>query len=332
MISRKSTARIAALVLALMCHEVRSDVANGVAAYQRGDFATAFQEFIGLAEQDDIYAQNVIGIMYAEGQGVQRNDRMAANWFFKAQVLGSLEASANLGRMYSEGRGVPQDNRAALRNYRDAALGGYQPAMQRLIEIYENGELGVKPDPAQAIEWRTRLSGSSGERVASARASEQSPAPAVERSSARKTAVAPIAKPPKLDVAAPPPLASDEQFEKEVFERLEKYRQRERKLLVASTDDAPSLAAYLKDLRTRLKSQLETVYLSPRQQQWMTVTLSILEDGTLRDIELDQGSGDARADRRVLSLLRKLDRLAPLPKATTEVADVLGVTVKLPID
>ena len=59
--------------------------------------------------------------------------------------------------MYAEGRGGPQDNKAAVSSYRAAAKAGFQPAIIRMAEIYENGELGEAPDPVLAREWRARL-------------------------------------------------------------------------------------------------------------------------------------------------------------------------------
>ncbi len=46
---------------------------DGKAAYNRGDFATALQLLRPLAEQGDASAQNDLGAMYANGQGVPRS-------------------------------------------------------------------------------------------------------------------------------------------------------------------------------------------------------------------------------------------------------------------
>ncbi len=44
-----------------------------VGAYERGDFATAFELSLSLAEQGDSHAQNNIGFMYSKGQGVPQD-------------------------------------------------------------------------------------------------------------------------------------------------------------------------------------------------------------------------------------------------------------------
>lgn len=150
------TSWIAALLLALYSAPAAADVAAGVAAYKQSDFVTAFREFQGAAQRDDVRALNYLGIMHAEGQGTPRDDTQAAAMFSKAALLGFPEAMANLARMHVAGRGVPQDNKAAVAAYRAAAKSGFQPAIIRMAEIYENGELGEAPDAAIAREWRDR--------------------------------------------------------------------------------------------------------------------------------------------------------------------------------
>jgi hypothetical protein len=51
---------------------------DGLAAYGRGDYATALQEWLPLAEQGDAVAQYNLGVMYANGWGVPENDAEAA--------------------------------------------------------------------------------------------------------------------------------------------------------------------------------------------------------------------------------------------------------------
>ena len=47
-------------------------LAEGVAAYERGDYATALRELRPLAERGYSRAQGYLGFMYAEGEGVPR--------------------------------------------------------------------------------------------------------------------------------------------------------------------------------------------------------------------------------------------------------------------
>lgn len=320
--------RAAAIVLSLCCGRAWSDTAAGITAFERGDYAAAAIEFQSAVRRDEPVAQNMLGIMYAEGRGVARNDKLAADLFSKAQVMGSLEAAGNLGRMYAEGRGVPQDNQIALKLFHEAAQGGYQPAMLRLAEVYENGLLGVTVNPEQANAWRARVGGTPAGRLDLRQLPVASKAQPAAPSSSRV-----LAKSPAKLAAAPVKTNNDDSalFERQVLERLEKYLRRERKLLVASNDNTAALAQYLKELRNRIRMQVGSAFAPSKSSPGMMVTVMILRDGTLRGIELDQGSGDRKLDNKILSSLKKLGQLTALPAEIAAVADVLGVTVKLPL-
>ena len=322
--------RLVTLVLALVCGSAAADMAAGIAAYSRGDYLTALTEFRIAGKQDNPQALNLIGIMYAEGQGVERNYMLAADWFSKAQVLGSLEAMANLGRMYALGLGVARSDATALTLLRDAALGGYPPAMVRLADIYEKGELGLAADPVQAKAWRDRAGSVSGAFYDLRKLPPPKMLQPGEKPASRMT-IPP--EPVGKSAARPPPVSRigpGDLLEKQVFERIEKYGKRQRKINVALSDKTPALTAYLEALRTRLKQY--SVDQIPANSRGLTITMAILQDGAVKGIELNLGSGDANLDRRVLSSLRKLGPLPPMPAATREVADVMEVTAKLPVN
>jgi len=76
---------------------------DGVAAYQRGDFASALRLFQRLAEHGDASAQCNLGVMYEQGRGVAQNYREAMKWFRLAAVQGNASAQSNLGVMYYKG-------------------------------------------------------------------------------------------------------------------------------------------------------------------------------------------------------------------------------------
>ena len=50
---------------------------EGMAAYKRGDYATALREWRPLAEDDHALAQHKIGLMYFKGQGLPRKLELA---------------------------------------------------------------------------------------------------------------------------------------------------------------------------------------------------------------------------------------------------------------
>ncbi len=61
-------------------------------AYQRGDYAAAYREWLPLAEEGDVEAQFNLGILYDLGQGVAQNKMMAAAWYRKSAEQGFAAA------------------------------------------------------------------------------------------------------------------------------------------------------------------------------------------------------------------------------------------------
>ena len=102
---------LASIVLAVMLTgaAVAGPFEDGVAAFRSGDYVTAARIFRPLAEQGNSRAQNNLGLMYDEGQGVLQDDAEAVKWYRVAAEQGNASAQLNLGLMYAEGQGVPQD-------------------------------------------------------------------------------------------------------------------------------------------------------------------------------------------------------------------------------
>jgi hypothetical protein len=65
---------------------------DGLAAHERGDYATALRLFRPLGEQGNASAQYNLGVMYALGQGVPRDNVQAYMWFdLSARYLEGVE-------------------------------------------------------------------------------------------------------------------------------------------------------------------------------------------------------------------------------------------------
>ena len=94
-------------------HALANDFERGIVAYLLGDYETAITIWTPLAEQGDAIAQGGLGGLYALGQGVPQNYRLAAEWYRKAAEQGLAEAQFNLSIAYASGRGVPQDYQLA---------------------------------------------------------------------------------------------------------------------------------------------------------------------------------------------------------------------------
>ena len=69
---RRIAAILAVIALLFSAGAAWADFDDGVAAYERGDYATAFREFLPDAEQGHAAAQFNLGVMHYEGWGVSR--------------------------------------------------------------------------------------------------------------------------------------------------------------------------------------------------------------------------------------------------------------------
>ena len=88
------------------------------------DDAEAVKWYRLAAEQGGASAQSSLGVMYATGRGVLKDDAEAGRWFRLAAEQGEAVAQVNLGFMYATGRGVLKDDAEAGRWFRLAAEQG----------------------------------------------------------------------------------------------------------------------------------------------------------------------------------------------------------------
>ncbi len=82
-------------------------------AAMRGDFDQSLPELMALAEAGRAEAQSLLGDLYSRGDGVEKDDALAAQWYEKASRQGYSDAQYALGLLYQTGRGVPRDKATA---------------------------------------------------------------------------------------------------------------------------------------------------------------------------------------------------------------------------
>ena len=71
-----------------------------------------------------MFAQNNLGWLFANGQGVQRDYPKALHWFRMAADQGLAEAQTSVGWMYGTGIGVPKDYVEAVNWYKKVRFAG----------------------------------------------------------------------------------------------------------------------------------------------------------------------------------------------------------------
>ena len=135
------------------------------------DDVEATRWFRMAAEQGNMFAQNALGAHYAAGIGVSEDDAEAVQWWLLAAEQGLALAEFNLGLKHDSGEGVPQDHAEAARWFRLAAEQGHLGAQEFLGAKYWIG-MGVVQDYVQSHMWlhlaASRLTGEDREKAVEA--------------------------------------------------------------------------------------------------------------------------------------------------------------------
>ena len=139
-------------ILGFGTEEPAKRVDPAYAAYQKGNYAVALRLVRPMAEQGDSRAESLLGLIYFEGHGVQRDEAEAMKWYRRAANQGDTDAQLEIGDMYHEGRGVAQDYSEAVRWYSLAADHGNAAAQYNLGISYARGT-GVPQDNVLAHMW-----------------------------------------------------------------------------------------------------------------------------------------------------------------------------------
>lgn len=98
-------------------------------------------------------AQFRLGMLYANGEGVELDHVKAAQLMLDAAKQGHANAQTTLGWLYANGYGVEQDDQRARTWYQRAAEQGDIKAQYTLGTIYRFGQLGAAKDGGQAVHW-----------------------------------------------------------------------------------------------------------------------------------------------------------------------------------
>lgn len=128
---------------------------EGLAAYQRRDWAAAIRDFRPLAAEGNAPAQARLGHMLFEGLGGQKDDVEAMRLLNAAAAAGEPLAQHWLGSAYFMGRAVPKDITQALIWFGRAADKGQPESLHAMGEIHFNG-LGVNKDEGRGVEYYRR--------------------------------------------------------------------------------------------------------------------------------------------------------------------------------
>ena len=115
------------------------------------------------AEAGLVIVQTTLGLWYAKGEHVPKDEVESVKWFRRAALQNDAKAQLYLGGMYANGEGVPKDSVEAVKWYRKAADQGNVDAQGNLGAMYANGE-GVPKDAVEGLAW-SNVAAASGEEL-----------------------------------------------------------------------------------------------------------------------------------------------------------------------
>ena len=122
---------------------------KGVEHYEKHKLKEAHTWFLKAAEVGHSEAQFRLGLLYKNGDGVEKNSVEASRWYQKAAEQGFAKAQVNLGLMYQRGEGVEKNYSKAAEWQRKAANNGYSEGLLNLGNMYANG-VGFKESYTEA--------------------------------------------------------------------------------------------------------------------------------------------------------------------------------------
>lgn len=103
---------------------------------ESGDYEAAYRELWPAARSGNAEAEELIGVMYAMGLGVERDDRRAFEWYLRSAMKGHPGAQSGVGWYFEVGRGLPAiDLVRAYMWYTLSAIGGDPDAAISLEEV-----------------------------------------------------------------------------------------------------------------------------------------------------------------------------------------------------
>lgn len=129
------------------------------------DLKKAFVLYLQAAEQGHTSAQEIVGIFYDFGYGIEQNDKKAVEWYTKAATKGHSVAQNNLGSKYEKGLGVEKNPYIAFNWYMNAALQEEEYAMCNVGILFEEGN-GVPKSYKNAMYWYEKSANKGHERAA----------------------------------------------------------------------------------------------------------------------------------------------------------------------
>ncbi|ASP36565.1 tetratricopeptide repeat protein [Labrenzia sp. VG12] len=132
----KTKLKASFLALMLLATPAAAEIEEARDLMEANRFEEAMKELWPAARSGNADAEELIGIMYAMGLGVERDDQRAFEWYLRSAMKGHPGAQSGVGWYYEIGRGMPApDLVRAYMWYTLSAVGGDPDAAISLEEV-----------------------------------------------------------------------------------------------------------------------------------------------------------------------------------------------------
>jgi hypothetical protein len=121
-------------------------------AAKQGQYVECYNGVCRVAHRGHPQAQSILGHMYEQGVGVEKDIQKSIQWYEKAAMKGVADAECRLGHIYYHGKGVPRDPKKACKWLTRAAQHNSAEAQNTLGHMYLTGD-GVKKNIQTASQW-----------------------------------------------------------------------------------------------------------------------------------------------------------------------------------
>lgn len=101
------TGLILVILLSVFLNRAWADIELARDLMEASRFEEAYAQLLPAAQAGNADAEELIGVMYAMGLGVERDDRRAFEWYLRSSMKGHPGAQSGVGWYYEVGRGMP---------------------------------------------------------------------------------------------------------------------------------------------------------------------------------------------------------------------------------
>jgi TPR repeat protein len=120
--------------------------------FQNKDMEKLVIEDNKLAERGDAAVNVEMGLRYLSGDRVEKNPKIAADFFKMAADKKDAQGQYELGKCYQFGAGVQKNEKNGVHYYQLAAGQGYAAAQYKLALLYNMGSYGLPKNSKKSIE------------------------------------------------------------------------------------------------------------------------------------------------------------------------------------